>query len=130
MAKDPTNLGELEMALMDHLWEHESCDVKQAHAAVGRSRKITLNTVQSAMKRLWEKGLMDRQKSGHAYVYCAAVDRRGLTEMMIVELLDQVAGAEIDVALQAFVNLADQAGEENLKRLEELVAARRKADER
>ncbi len=129
MKRDPTNLGELEMALMEYLWDHESSDVKSSFRAIGEPRQITLNTVQSAMKRLWEKGLLSRQKSGHAYVYSTKVDRRGLTEMMVSELLDQVTGSQMDVALQAFVNLADQAGEETLNRLEELVAAKRKADE-
>lgn len=129
MKKDPTNLGELEMALLEYLWEHESSGVKQAHRVIGTPRQITLNTVQSAMKRLWEKGLLDRRKDGHAYIYSPKIDRRGLTEMMVGQLLDQVTGPRMDVALQAFVNLANQAGEETLDRLEELVAAKREADE-
>jgi hypothetical protein len=43
------------------------------------------------------------------------------------DLVDQGAGAEMQVALEAFVNLADRAGEESLEALEALVAARRRA---
>lgn len=127
--KDPTHLGELEVAILEYLWEHQRGSVKRTFAAIGEPRRITLNTVQSAMKRLWSKGLLARQKSGHAYIYSTKVDRRGLTELMVGQLLDQFAGPNIDVALQAFVNLADQAGEETLDRLEELVAARRRLEE-
>ena len=128
MSRDATNLGELEMAVMEHVWEQGSTDVKVAHRAIGARRAITPNTVQSTLKRLWEKGLLERHKEGHAYVYGARVDRRQLTERLVGELVDQVAGARIDVALEAFVNLADQAGDDTLAALEHLVA-RRRADQ-
>ncbi len=104
-------------------------EVKSAHTAVGVPRDITLNTVQSTMKRLWEKGLLEREKEGHAYVYYAKLSRRDLTELMVGELVDQVTGSQMEVALQAFVNLAERAGEDTLGRLEQLVAARRAEDE-
>lgn len=129
MPRDPTNLGELEFALLEHIWSHGGCDVKVAHRAVGAPREITLNTVQSAMKRLWEKALLKRKKEGHAYVYSAAVNRRELTEMMVGQLVDQVAGSRMDVALQAFVSLAHRAGTDTLDTLEELIARQRAQEE-
>lgn len=129
MNVDVANLGELEMAVLEYVWEHGASDVKTAHRAIGEVRGITHNTVQSTFKRLWEKGLLARHKEGHAYVYAHKIDRRELTEMMVGELVDQVAGAEMQVALEAFVNLADRAGKESLETLEALVAARRQAQD-
>lgn len=129
MHMDVTNLGELEMAVLEDVWEHGPSDVKAAHARIGTARGITHNTVQSTLKRLWEKGLMSRHKDGHAYVYAPLVDRSRLTELMVSELVDQVAGSELHVALEAFVNLADRAGQDTLEALERLVAARRMVQE-
>lgn len=129
MPKDPTNLGALELAILQYLWEEGPHPVKTAHRIVGVSRDITLNTVQSTMKRLWEKGLLEREKQGHAYVYSPRITRRDLTEMMVGELIEQVTGSQIDVALQAFVDVAERAGDKTLDRLEKLVAARRAGDE-
>ncbi len=128
MSADISNLGELEMAVLEYVWEHEQSDVKTAHRALGVERGITHNTVQSTFKRLWEKGLLSRHKAGHAYIYSARVDRRALTELMVGDLVEQVAGAEMQVALEAFVNLADRAGRGTLEALEKLVAARRRAE--
>lgn len=128
MAKDPTNLGELELAILEYIWEHQSCEVKAVHGEVGVRREITHNTVQSTMKRLWEKGLLSREKEGHAYRYAACVNRRELTELMMDQLMEQVTGSKIEVALQAFVNLAERAGDDTLAALEQLVAARRSQD--
>jgi predicted transcriptional regulator len=125
MTADVSNLGELEMAVLEYVWERDASDVKSAHGELGIERGITHNTVQSTFKRLWEKGLLSRDKQGHAYIYSARVDRRELTEMMVGELVDQVAGAEMQVALEAFVNLADRAGKDTLEALERLVSARR-----
>lgn len=129
MQQKPLNLGELELTILQYLWDQGPDDVKTAHRAVGVPRKITLNTVQSTMKRLWDKGLLDREKQGHAYVYSARVTRRDLTEMMVGELIEEVAGSQMEVALQAFVDVAEGAGDDTLDRLEKLVAARRGGDE-
>ena len=102
-------------------------DVKTAHREIGAERGITHNTVQSTFKRLWEKSLLSRHKEGHAYIYTERTSRSQLTEMMVGDLVDQVAGTEMAAVLEAFVNLADQAGEETLEALEALVAARRHA---
>ena len=129
MTRDPTHLGDLELAILEHIWCSGGCDVKLAYRAIGEPRGITLNTVQSAMKRLWEKDLLHREKDGHAYFYTAAIDRRALTERLVAELVDQVAGSQMDVALQAFVSLAHRAGDDTLNALEELIARRRAEEE-
>lgn len=129
MEADVSNLGELEMAVLEYVWKRGSSDVKKAHGDVGTERGITHNTVQSTFKRLWEKGLLSREKDGHAYVYSPRIDRKQLTEIMVGELVDQVAGTDVQVALEAFVNLADRAGDDTLAALESLVAARRRAED-
>jgi predicted transcriptional regulator len=125
MPVDISNLGELEMSVLEYVWEHGETDVKNAHEDVGVDRGITHNTVQSTFKRLWEKGLLERSKDGRAYVYSSKFDRKELTELMVGELVEQVAGADVNVALEAFVNLADRAGDSTLEALEQLVASRR-----
>lgn len=124
---DVSNLGELEMAVMEYVWQHGACDIKETHHKIGVERGITYNTVQSTFKRLWEKGLLSRTKQGHAHVYRACVNRCQLTELLLGQLVDQVARQEPQVAIEAFVNFADNAGDEVLTRLEELVARRRRA---
>ena len=128
MKADVDNLGDLEMAVLKYLWNQGSSDVKSGFQQVGQKRGITHNTVQSAFKRLWEKGLLERHKDGHAYVYEPRYTRKELTEMMVGELVDDIAGSE-DVALEAFVSFAERAGSETLEALEELVARRRRSGE-
>lgn len=44
------NLGELEMAVLEHLWVTKSGDAKEIHNSVGTQRGITLNTIQSTLE--------------------------------------------------------------------------------
>jgi predicted transcriptional regulator len=123
----PTFLGDLETAVMEHLWTEGSADVKAVHQAIGVPRQITANTVQSTMERLYRKGLLRREKISHAYVYAPQVSREEFGANLVREVVSRVLGGETEPMLSAFVDLAAGAGEEHLDRLERLVAERRAA---
>jgi len=51
------------------LWHGGEGAAKAVHKGLGQARGITLNTIQSTLKRLFEKGLLSRDKVSHAHVY-------------------------------------------------------------
>jgi predicted transcriptional regulator len=118
-------LGELELAVLDHLWAAGEGDVKSAHDAVGRKRGISANTVQSALERLHRKGLLRREKVSHAFVYAPAVTRQDLAARAVEGVVAQVLRGQAEPMLSAFVDLAARAGDGQLARLERLIAERR-----
>jgi predicted transcriptional regulator len=120
-------LGELESAVLEHLWSQGAEDVKSVHRALGLRRGIKLNTVQSTMDRLFRKGLLTREKVSHAYVYRAGVSREQLSTRVIGEVVDQLSGGRPNVMLSAFVSLAEQQGDDAMAQLEALIAERRKS---
>lgn len=118
-------LGELEAAVMGHVWDAGPSDVKAVHAQVGRTRGITLNTVQSTMERLSRKGLLDRRKVSHAYVYSASLSRESFGAGIVRDVVQRFLGGEPAPLLAAFVDLAAREGDDELDRLERLIAAKR-----
>ena len=118
-------LGDLEAAVMAHVWDVGPCDVKAAHQIIGRRRHITLNTVQSTMERLHRKGFLDRQKVSHAYVYSARVTREGFGAQVVREVVDRFLGGKPAPMLAAFVDFAARVGDDELARLEQLITAQR-----
>lgn len=116
-------LGELESQVMTYLWERGEADVRQAWEAIGAARGLTSNTVQSTLKRLYTKGLADRDKVSHAYVYRPALSRAAYARRCLEELAGAL-GAEPEPMLMAFVDVAEAAGPTQLGRLEALVASR------
>ena len=76
-------LGDLEKRVMRYLWTATHADVKDVHAKLTKDQGGALNTIQSALDRLYRKGLLDRRKQGHAYVYCPRIGRRELIAQLI-----------------------------------------------
>jgi predicted transcriptional regulator len=118
-------IGELELAVLEHLWGVDEADVSMTHAAIGAARGITTNTVGSALERLHRKGLVAREKISHAYRYRSALSRE---EFAAKRMLDAAAGQRTltDAGLlAAFVDLVADEDEASLDRLELLIAAKR-----
>lgn len=118
-------LGDLEIAVLEDIWRFGSSDAKTVHARVKHSRSIALNTVQSALERLFRKGILQREKISYAYEYSAGLSRRELVRKLVESTVHRVAGTQSDALLSAFVDLAVQEDGDQLKRLEELIARRR-----
>ena len=123
-------LGDLELAVMEHLWSTGPGDAKAVHRALGRKRGITLNTIQSTLKRLQEKGILDRHKVSHAYIYEPRFDRRAYGREVLGDVIGELMGemggkdGDTEAVICAFVDLTERAGEAQLERLESLVAER------
>lgn len=126
MRMDVHGLGELERAVLEHLWQVSRADAKAVHASLGERRGITLNTIQSTLKRLYEKRLLRRDKVSHAHVYEPALTRDEFERRALDHTIEEVLGASPDAMLAAFVDLTARAGDEHLAKLEALVAARRR----
>ena len=122
----PPYLGDLELTVLMHLWSEGSGDAKAVHRVVGWPREITLNTIQSTLKRLNEKDLLSREKVSHAYVYAPRVSREDFHRRVLREVMEVVMNGEPDSMLAAFVDLTERAGHEHLERLERMVEARLK----
>ncbi len=123
--KPIARIGELELAVLEHLWDCDEADVQGTHAAVGCSRGITSNTVGSALERLHRKGLVAREKISHAYHYRSTLTRQ---EFAAKRMVDAAAGQRTltDAGLlAAFVDLVADEDEASLDRLEALIAAKR-----
>ncbi|HKK73042.1 MAG TPA: BlaI/MecI/CopY family transcriptional regulator [Candidatus Krumholzibacteria bacterium] len=119
-----SRLGDLEFAVLEHFWDHGRADAKAVHAALGRERGITLNTVQSTLKRLHGKGLLDRTKVSHAHVYAPALSRTDFQTLALRRVVERVSGGSAAETISAFVDLTESIDPEQLEHLERLVARR------
>lgn len=117
-------LGELEQQVLEALWADSPQHPSAVHAVVGAPRGVSVNTVSSALKRLYEKGLLAREKVSHAYVYRPAISRAELQRQLIGAIASRFAGGERAGLLAAFVDVAEADGEATLRALEELIARR------
>lgn len=131
MAKQPGDhlppLGDLEEAVLELLWDVGETDVQEAHGVIGRRRKISVNTVGSALERLYKKQLVSRAKVSHAYRYQASVSRDELRARRVLEAAGGLSALAERGVLAAFVDLVGESDDDALAQLEDLVAERRRA---
>lgn len=118
-------LGELELAVLEHLWTTPDADVQETHAAVGQRRGISPNTIGSALERLYKKGLLRRDKVSHAYRYRAALDRETFRARKLVEAAGGLRALGKKGLLAAFVDLVADSDEQALVELERLIRLKR-----
>ncbi len=118
-------LGELETAVLRHLWARGAADAKEVHRTLREAADITLSTVQSTLERLHRKQLLLREKLGHAYRYAPAITAEQFRARAIAEAAGDLRGAAAEGILAAFVDLAARADRANLDRLDRALSAAR-----
>lgn len=118
-------LGELEVAVLEHLWRVGEADVAECHAAVGARRGISLNTVGSSLERLHRKGVAGRWKVSHAYRYRPALARDAFYARRALEAAGGKRALASEGLLAAFVDLVTDADAATLDQLEALIAQKR-----
>jgi len=65
------DLAPLELDCMNALWRLGEATVRDIHAAMANTRPRAYTTIMTILDRLAQKGVVERQKSGRAWLYKA-----------------------------------------------------------
>jgi predicted transcriptional regulator len=121
----PIVLGELEERVMQILWDADPLAVRDVVQKLGN--RLAYTTVMTTLDRLHRKGLLAREKDGVAFVYRPALARDDFHRKQVEATIGQLLSKSGDPVLAGFIDAAASIDEKNLARLEQLIAARRKA---
>lgn len=125
-----TRLGDLERAVMDHLWaEPQPQTVRQVHEALSMHRDLAYTTVMTVLQRLAKKNLVSQIRDDRAHRYLPVHGRDELVAGLMVDALDQAADSgSRQAALVHFVERVGADEAEALRRaLDELESDHRKS---
>lgn len=117
-------LGELEQAVMGALWQQAPGTVRDVAQALA-ARKLAYTTLMTTLDRLHKKGLLAREKAGHAFRYWPALDRPAYERRMVATVLSELPTASREALLSGFLDFA-ATDESTLDALELLIAARKR----
>lgn len=121
-------LGELEKQVLQYFWKGRTADAKSVYAHFEKQRGGTLNTIQSTLDRLFKKGLLSREKQGHAFQYSAAMDRQAFIAKLIEEIGEDYSADPGSTLIAAFSTFSEKLSDDQISALEKLIEARRAAD--
>ncbi|MDV7199214.1 BlaI/MecI/CopY family transcriptional regulator [Rhodococcus kroppenstedtii] len=83
-------LGDLERAVMEHLWASDSPQtVRQVHEALASQRELAYTTVMTVLQRLAKKKLVTQRREDRAHRYAPVHGREELVASLMVDALDQ-----------------------------------------
>jgi Predicted transcriptional regulator len=120
-------LGPLGAAVMRTVWAQGESSVSSVLDTLNaeRPRPLAYTTVMTIMARLFERGLLEREKQGRQYVYRPASDEHALLETLSGRAVDDLLARYGTTALHQFAQRLAGADPELRDRILELASRRR-----
>lgn len=116
-----TGLGDLERAVMDHLWgTGHPQTVRQVHESLAEHRELAYTTVMTVLQRLARKNLVLQIRDDRAYRYAPTHGRDELVAGLMVDALDQAADSRDRQA--ALVHFVERVGADEAEALRRALA--------
>ncbi|GAB4207843.1 MAG: BlaI/MecI/CopY family transcriptional regulator [Sandaracinaceae bacterium] len=112
-------LHDLEATIMDVVWGKQlsSFAVGDVLAILEKQRDIAYTTVMTTVTRLYEKGILEREREGKRYLYSPKLSREEFLQSTAREVLDEAVGGH-----QAMAMLAEKVSEASAGELDDLEA--------
>ncbi len=125
-----SSLFDLEAEIMELVWteDWEEFAVSDVHKILEGRREVAYTTVMTTITRLYEKGLLKREKDGRRYLYRPAMPRTAFVEAMTREVLGSLPPVGQEAAIAFLVERVANADEAELDRLEMLIREKRKGN--
>lgn len=117
-------LGPLETEIMQILWQEGSSTVKKVHRKLAQQRDIAYTTVMTTMSRLADKGVLNRERDGLAYVYTPVISEDEFVNVVVRQVLDGLLDDYSDTAISYMVDYLAQNNPTELRRLQREISQR------
>lgn len=96
-------LGELETAIMEIVWQRGEVTVREVQAALKPTRQLAYTTVMTVMSRLVPKGILKVRRQGKTDYYCATGTRDDVLNHQAQRAVQNVLAHFGDAAIAQFV---------------------------
>ena len=118
-------LYDLEADIMDVVWSRawDDFSVRDVLEVLQQERSIAYTTVMTTVKRLFDKGLLDREKQGRKHLYSPVLGRDEFHAQMAIAVMRSLPEKGREAAMSMLIE--EMSGSESLDRLEELIAAKK-----
>ncbi|MEN9574251.1 MAG: hypothetical protein RL514_2106 [Verrucomicrobiota bacterium] len=125
MPQPPTHrLGELQLRILQVLWDKAEAPVATVHEALGGSGVFAYTTIATMLRKMEDRRLVRHRTEGRSFIYRAAVAADEVTRNVADHLVDRFFAGSLAEAVSHLLDTRD-ASKAELVELEKLIAARK-----
>ncbi|HHO56249.1 MAG TPA: BlaI/MecI/CopY family transcriptional regulator [Trueperaceae bacterium] len=77
------NLSELQISILDILWEHGELSVNEVQELLKEKRDLAATTVATILKRLEKRNIVSYKKIGRRFIYSANIAKNEVTKSSV-----------------------------------------------
>lgn len=116
-------LSELEHLVMQAVWATGPCTVDAVHQTVSLRRGLKEVTIRTVLRRLEQKGYVQHDIEGRAYIYRAVEAPRSVAARAVRHILDRFCHGSVEELVSGLVE-AELLSDAELETLEASIKAR------
>ena len=109
--------GELELQVMDILWQKKKSPISEIFKEINNNRNIAYTTVATVLQRLYDKGLVDRNEESNHYIYIPKLSKKDYSAKLVKSFINKLVNNFGDIALVHFVEEAKKIDKRKLKKI-------------
>ena len=116
-------LAELQLAIMQVLWERQEATVSEVRAALQPERPLAHTTVGTMLAKMEEKGHVKHRTEGNANVYRAELRQDQVSQSMVTDLTERLFGGDVKQMVCQLLD-DDELTQEDLAELRRIIQRR------
>jgi BlaI family penicillinase repressor len=89
------HLAELQMAIMQVLWDRDDATVAQVREALAQSRRLTCTTVGTMLTRLEQNGQVTFRSDGRGNIYRPSIAQEKVKRSMLTDLTQRLFSGSV-----------------------------------
>ena len=121
MRKTRPHLAQLQLAIMDVLWDRSEATVGQVREVLNETRTLAYTTVGTMLIKMERRGFVEKRRgAGRAFLYRASIDRSQVSRSMVSDLATRLFAGDVSEMFCHLLAECDVSREE-LGRLKKLI---------
>lgn len=119
------HLAELQLAIMQVLWDRGESTVSDVRDALNASRPLAYTTVGTMLSKMEANGQVAHRSDGRVNIYYPLLERSEVSRSMLTDLTERLFRGDVSDLLCTLLDGCEVSSEE-LQRLKQIIAERQK----
>ncbi|MNB97670.1 Transcriptional regulator BlaI [compost metagenome] len=118
--------GPLEAKIMDILWSHAECSIRDVQKLLDQERNLNFNTIMTVMNRLLEKGVLTKRMDGRTSLFRPVHSKEDFMDIQSKEITHELMEDFGPLVVNHMIDALDEADPDLLSLLEQKIESLKK----